>query len=150
MLWLRSLLFFIAAPGTVCVLVPWLVADLWRFDVGWWRYLGFVPFAPGLAMLIWSFRTFVLQGHGTANPAHPPRELVVGGLYRRTRNPMYAGIVLVLLGEVVLFGSLAILCWAALAFTAFHLRVTRWEEPRLKTQFGSPYEAYCATVRRWL
>jgi protein-S-isoprenylcysteine O-methyltransferase Ste14 len=93
---------------------------------------------------------FSIAGRGTPAPISPLKELVVRGFYRYTRNPMYVGIIMVLLGETVLTSSLIQFVYTFIVFTFFYLFVVYYEEPNLRRRFGEPYERYCATVPRWL
>jgi protein-S-isoprenylcysteine O-methyltransferase Ste14 len=150
---LRSLLFTILLPGTVTVYVPWLIARATGATLAGapaWRWLGLVPLAAGLAIYVWCVADFAIAGRGTPAPIDPPRELVVRGLYRRTRNPMYVGVVSVLAGEAWLLGSPAHALWAAAVLTLFHSFVVGYEEPSLRRRFGAAYERYCAAVPRWI
>ncbi len=151
---LGSLAFFVVAPGTIAGLGPWLVTR-WRvgpafFGVEYFRLLGVALIAAGLVPLVASFARFVFEGFGTPNPAAPPVRLVTGGFYRWTRNPMYVGIVVIVLGQALYFGSVALVAYAALAWLAFHLRVVLYEEPTLRRMFGAEYQAYCTRVPRWV
>lgn len=85
-----------------------------------------------------------------ALPNDPPRKLVVQGLYSCVRNPMYVGVLAVLVGEAMFFASLALLQMAGIMFLLFHLFIVFYEEPALKRQFGESYRRYCAAVPRWL
>jgi protein-S-isoprenylcysteine O-methyltransferase Ste14 len=95
---------------------------------------------------VWAF---MAVGKGTLAPVDPPRRLVVGGLYRFTRNPMYNGVLIVLLGEAWLFRSLPVLCYAAGFFIVVHLFVVLYEERALESRFGESFRAYRAEVPRW-
>lgn len=99
-----------------------------------------------VAACVWRFLT---EGHGTLAPIDPPRHLVVGGLYRFTRNPMYDGVLLVLLGEAWMFRSLPLLCYAAGFLVAVYLFVVLFEERALESRFGEEFRAYRAAVPRW-
>jgi protein-S-isoprenylcysteine O-methyltransferase Ste14 len=149
---LKSVLFFLAAPGTVLGLVPWLLSrgGLGRFEPGPWRWAGALPAAVGLAGLVVCFVDFARVGRGTPAPIDPPRALVVRGLYRHVRNPMYVAILATLGGEVLLYASGAVAAWAGLAWLVFHLFVVLYEEPRLRRQFGAEYEDYLRRVPRWI
>lgn len=152
--WLRAVVFLIAVPGTVAGWVPWYLAGsppFWSADgrivV---RSLAAAVAATGLAILLWTATDFVRRGRGTPAPYDPPRALVTSGLYQFTRNPMYVGVVAMIVGQALWFGSRAILIYAALAGLAFHARVVLVEEPRLTKLFGAAYVDYCAYVPRWL
>lgn len=150
---LGSLLFFCLAPGSVAGLVPWLLTR-WRFQapllgVEATRYLGATLAGLGSAILLDCFARFALQGRGTPAPVMPTQTLVVAGLYRFVRNPMYLGLLGTILGQALLFGSLALLGYAALAWLGVHLFVVAYEEPTLRARYGAEYGAYCAGVGRW-
>jgi protein-S-isoprenylcysteine O-methyltransferase Ste14 len=95
-------------------------------------------------------RDITSAGQGTPAPFDPPKALVVTGPYRYVRNPMYAGDVLVLLGESLLFGMSALLAYTLVMLGVFHLFVVWYEEPNLRRQFGTAYEAYREAVPRWI
>lgn len=112
--------------------------------------IGAVPLAIGLVMLLWCVRDFYVSGKGTLAPWDPPRRLVIVGLYRFTRNPMYVGIALLLAGWSLLTASPLLAGYMVFLAIAFHLRVVLYEEPRLKKKFGEEWAKYAATVPRWL
>ena len=152
MLALKSVLWFLIAPGSVFAFVPWWLVR-WgagRFDPGPWRWLGVGPAALGLALLLWCFVDFLRIGRGTPAPLAPPTRLVIAGLYRYVRNPMYVAIVLALAGETLLLGLWTVAAWAGVLWLTFHLFVVLYEEPHLKKVFGADYEAYLRTVPRWI
>lgn len=150
----RSLFFAIVFPGTVTVAIPYLIVTRERsqFVVHWaaWHYVGFVPIAVGAGILISCIRDFAVIGRGTLAPIDPPKELVVQGLYRYVRNPMYLGVLTLLLGEAVFFESIGLLQFAAGWAVVIHLFVLLYEEPTLKRKFGESYDRYCRSVRRWV
>ena len=101
-------------------------------------------------MLLDSFGRFALLGLGTPAPVAPPRHLVVSGLYRRVRNPMYVAVLALVLGQALLLGHAVLLEYAAAAWAGFHLFVLLYEEPTLRRSFGAEYERFCANVPRWI
>ena len=150
---LRSLFFLILIPGTVAGYIPLRILQGSR-----------QPFIPtlsaasvlagcvilfGASVLLRCVWDFFSAGRGTLAPVDPPRLLVVRGLYRFTRNPMYNGVLAVLLGEAWLFRSTVLLQYAALVFFMFHLVVVVYEEPALESKFGESYRAYRRAVPRW-
>ncbi len=147
-----SPLWFLIAPGTLAGLLPWLIADGWpEFDGGPAMLVaGALLIAAGLAGLVASFSRFAIEGRATPAPVTPARKLVVGGLYRHVRNPMYVAVLTVIAGEAFLFGEAKLLVYAAIVWLAFHLFVTGYEEPAMRRQFPIEYEAYSRSVRRWL
>jgi protein-S-isoprenylcysteine O-methyltransferase Ste14 len=150
----KNVLFTVLAPGTVAVVVPsGILASsgaLHLRGVPSLRYLGLVPVLLGGAVYVSSVWGFTLVGRGTPAPIDPPRKLVVSGPYRFTRNPMYIGVVSVILGESLLFASVWLLAYALLVLAAFRSFVLLYEESALRRQFGPSYDAYCARVPRWL
>jgi len=102
------------------------------------------------ARIVDSFARFALQGLGTPAPIAPPRNLVVSGLYRYVRNPIYVAVVAVILGQAVLFADWHLLGYGALIWLFFHIFVIAYEEPTLRQSFGAEYESYCGNVPRWL
>jgi protein-S-isoprenylcysteine O-methyltransferase Ste14 len=104
----------------------------------------------GWAAYFWCAWDFTVAGGGTPAPIDPPKELVVRGLYRYVRNPMYVGILSIILGEAFLFASQRVFEYAAVAFTFFFLFVVFYEEPILRQKFGESYRQYCKNVSRWI
>jgi protein-S-isoprenylcysteine O-methyltransferase Ste14 len=150
----RSLFWIIVLPGTVTVYLPHLIVTRWSPTAfpGWgmWQLLALIPIGIGAAVLLHCIWGFAAVGRGTLSPVDPPKKLVVKGLYRYVRNPMYVGVVTILLGEALLLQSLALLEYALVGFAAFNLFVILYEEPTLRDQFGESYEHYCRHVGRWL
>jgi protein-S-isoprenylcysteine O-methyltransferase Ste14 len=144
-----SLAFLVVAPGVVAGLVPWLLTG-WRGSTPWpLRAAGFVLVAAGAGALLHAFGRFVVEGAGTPAPVAPTERLVVGGLYRYIRNPIYVAVVATILGQALLLGRLVLLGYAA-AFLAVVAAFVRWyEEPTLRRQFGEDYEAYRHAVPAW-
>jgi len=154
MLVLRSLFWTILLPGTVTVYIPYLIVTRWRPAVlGSWgvaQGLALIPMGVGAAILLHCIWVFARVGRGTLAPVDAPRRLVVQGLYRYVRNPMYVGVQLILLGEALLFESIAFLEYAVGWLVAVNLFVVLYEEPVLRRQFGESYERYCRAVGRWV
>jgi protein-S-isoprenylcysteine O-methyltransferase Ste14 len=147
---LRTLIFTFLVPGTVMVLLPlWLAGP--GVSVRWrgWNTLGLLPMAVGGAIYLRCAWDFSMFGRGTPGPWDAPQKLVVRGLYRYVRNPMYLGVGLVGLGEAVLFNSLAIVWYVITFWGCTHLFIVFYEEPTLRGKFGAEYEEYCRRVRRW-
>ena len=149
-----SAIFLVLAPGTLAVYVPWTFT---RWHVAP-PLLGFLPFrvigagliALGLPVLLDSFARFAIQGLGTPAPIAPPQHLVVTGLYRYVRNPMYVAVVSLIFGQGLLFGSVGVLEYGMVVWLGFHIFVLAYEEPTLRARFGDEYQEFCANVRRWL
>ena len=130
-----SAVFFVVAPGIVAGLVPWLISG---WDVRWpmsalgvaLMALGGALSAAAVVVLIRNFVRFVVEGRGTPSPVLQTERLVVGGDYRFVRNPMYLAVIAAILGQAMIFGSLALLIYA-LAVWAMMASFVRWyEEPR--------------------
>lgn len=150
MLWLRALFFALLMPGTVGFALPIWIGLRAGGDPGALRWLGLPLQLAGAAVLSWCVRDFAARGRGTLAPVDPPKELVAVGLYRWVRNPMYVGVVTILVGHALFFGAGALWIYAALVFTAFHLFVTLYEEPGLSARFGDSYARYRTAVPRWI
>jgi len=147
----KSLVFLIVAPGVVAGYIPLaLLRKGPQVNTGIAAYLAIPFWLIGGIILLWSFWNFVSEGHGTPAPIDPPKELVVSSFYRFVRNPMYVGVISILLGHFLWFGFWLILAYAGTAFIAMHLFVTLYEEPHLKKKFGPAYEDYLRSVPRWI
>lgn len=114
------------------------------------RFAGVLLIAAGTAGLLDSFFRFAVQGLGTPAPVFPTRHLVITGLYRYVRNPMYVAVVSAILGQGLLFGDLRLLEYGAVVFLLVHVFVLFYEEPVLKASFGTEYEVFRANVPRWI
>jgi protein-S-isoprenylcysteine O-methyltransferase Ste14 len=153
-IWIKTLLFTILVPGTATVGVPYLLllhAPAWSsFNLGPLRYGGVAPVIAGALGYLWCAWEFTFTGRGTPAPLDPPKVFVATGLYRVVRNPMYVSVLLVLLGEALLFESWALLAYALVFWGCAHLFVLYYEEPTLKKKFGLSYENYLLAIPRWL
>jgi protein-S-isoprenylcysteine O-methyltransferase Ste14 len=146
--------FLVIAPGIVAGVIPWWISG-WRVGT---PFLGFMPFrvigavliVAGISVLLESFGRFALQGIGTPAPVFPTQHLVVKGFYRYVRNPMYVAVVLLILGQGLLLCDLRIMAYAGFCGLIAHLFVVIYEEPTLRSSFGSLYESFCAHVPRWV
>lgn len=145
----RALLAFLVLPGLAAVLAPPLIAHLdpWRGRI--WLP-GLAAMCTGVLVLLWCVRDFYVSGKGTLAPWDPPRELVVVGLYRWVRNPMYVGVLLLVLGWAIFLASPFLAAYVSLLAVGFHLRVVINEEPRLDARFGQQWHTYKAAVPRWI
>lgn len=151
---LGSVLFFALAPGTLAGLVPWWISR-WRVESPaiWWlplRVAGGVLVAAGTLVLLDSFARFAIKGVGTPAPIFPTRYLVITGLYRYVRNPMYVAVVAVIVGQSLILENTRVLEYGALVWLGFHLFVVAYEEPTLRATFGPEYESFCSGVSRWI
>jgi protein-S-isoprenylcysteine O-methyltransferase Ste14 len=153
MLAVKSVVFALLIPGTVTILIPYVLVSgrLTRAFSHWspLQYFALLPIAMGAAVLVICIRDLAILGRGTLAHIDPPKRLVVRGLYHHVRNPMYLGALMLLLGEALVFRSLGILVWATLWFVAINCVVVFYEEPVLHRDFGEAYRRYCRTVSRW-
>lgn len=148
---LKSLLFLIVAPGVVAGYIPLaLLRRGAQIETGFFAYLAFPLWTIGGIILLSSFWNFLTQGRGTPAPIDPPKELVATGFYRYVRNPMYVGVLAMILGHFLWFGYWNLLIYTIIVFFAFHTFVTYYEEPTLKSNFGAAYEEYRKKVPRWI
>ena len=111
---------------------------------------GLLCIGLGAALLAACIVEFARSGRGTLAPVDPPRELVVRGLYRYVRNPMYLSVTTIILGELLLTGSRALVVYWMIWFAAVNLFVSGYEEPTLRRRFGASYDRYTQRVGRWL
>jgi protein-S-isoprenylcysteine O-methyltransferase Ste14 len=149
---LASAAFFVAAPGTVAGVIPWLIAGgQFHEPTRYWlvaRVLGAAMICVGLIPPIHAFAEFVRAG-GTPMPISPTQRLVVSGFNRYVRNPMYLGLLVVIIGEALLFGQFSLLLYALVVWVVTATFVRWYEEPTLTRTFGAEYEAYRRAVPAW-
>jgi len=148
-----TVVFLVVVPGVVAGLVPWLMTG-WEVEepLPYWlplRIVGAVLVVAGLVVLLDAFARFVREGLGTPAPVAPPEHLVVGGLYRYVRNPMYLAVASLIVGQALLLGQLILLPYAVLFGLAVWSFVRWYEEPTLARQFGAEYEEYRRSVPGW-
>ena len=146
---LRAITAFVALPGVVAFAVP-----IW-IGISTRRPLRYVPLAAtilalGTLLLLWCVREFYVAGRGTLAPWSPPRHLVTSGPYRWSRNPMYIGVVTILVGWWLLWDSRTLLTYLLVVACVFYVRVLVMEEPWAARHFGAEWEAYRANVPRWI
>jgi protein-S-isoprenylcysteine O-methyltransferase Ste14 len=150
---LRSIAFVVLIPGTVAGYIPYRIlrgaGELHPPVVDLLSVAAGILFVAGLAVLLRCVWDFAVEGRGTLAPVDPPRHLVVTGLYRYTRNPMYNGVLAALLGEAGLFRSVRLAEYALAVFVVFHVFVVAYEEPTLSSRFAGSYDAYRRAVPRW-
>jgi len=147
---LKNLLFTVLVPGTVAVYLPLVIAQGLSQASGIAHSLALALLVLGAAIYAWCVWDFATFGKGTPAPIDAPKQLVVRGLYRYTRNPMYVGVLTVILGWVVLFPALPLLLYALVVAACFQLFIVLYEERHLAAEFGSQYEEYRSHVGRWL
>jgi protein-S-isoprenylcysteine O-methyltransferase Ste14 len=150
---IRALFFVALLPGTIAGYVPYLILlsshELHLPPLSASAVAASLLILAGTLILLRCVWDFFATGKGTLAPVDPPRHLVVAGLYRYTRNPMYNGVLAILLGQAWFFSSASILTYAGVVFVAFHLFVIVYEEPTLEEQFRESYQAYRQSVPRW-
>lgn len=149
-----SALFLVVAPGTVAGYLPWLITR-WRIEAGLGdspilRGAGLIAIMIGVAALLECFIRFAWVGVGTPAPVAPTRHLVVTGLYRHVRNPMYLAVVILVLGQALVLSQPRLLAYGAGVWLFFHLLVLGYEEPALRRQFPDDYARFTSAVPRWL
>jgi protein-S-isoprenylcysteine O-methyltransferase Ste14 len=147
-------------PCTVTIAIPALI--LWwtgEVNIGWSLdgaaaalppLLGVALLAVGLVLVAWTIWLFSKVGEGTLAPRDPTAKLVVRGPYRHVRNPMISGVAFVLAGEATLLGSKALALWFAAVVLVNAIYIPLVEEPGLRRRFGAEFDAYAASVPRWL
>jgi len=147
-------IFFVLAPGTIAGLIPWWLTR-WHphhTQASAWipfRVLGAALIAAALPVLVAAFVRFATEGIGTPAPIAPTEHLVVGGLYRYVRNPIYLAVTALIVGQALLLAQPALLWWAAIFFTAMVAFVYGYEQPTLSERFGTEYDQYRHAVPGW-
>ena len=149
-----SIVFFFIAPFTLAGLIPWALTH-WQvaspeFAKPIAQAAGASLAAMGVLLLVDSFARFAIKGLGTPAPVFPPKHLVVSGLYRHVRNPMYVGVVSAILGQALMFASTTLAIYGAFMWLGFHLFVLGYEEPTLRETFGAEYDTFRKNVPRWI
>ncbi len=145
-----SAVFFVLAPGVVAGLVPWWFTG-WRVRPLWGplRLLGVVLLVVGVGVLLRAFVQFVAEGIGTPAPVAPTERLVVSGLYRYVRNPMYLAVLGTIVGQALILGQVVLFIYALAVGLAFVAFVRGYEEPTLRRRYGAEYESYQRKVPGW-
>lgn len=156
-LFIRNLIFTILQPGIVAGLIPYLILGDKVNDIFVQQLLqrglhnsGAIIFLIGFVIMLSCIISFAVKGRGTLSPADPTKKLVISGLYRFSRNPMYVGVTLILIGEAIFFQSVELWIYSLFVFAAFNVFTMLVEEPRLRKDFGEEYKTYCEKVRRWI
>lgn len=145
-----SAAFFVLAPGVVAGVVPWWLTG-WRVLPAWapLRWLGAVLVISGIGVLVFAFVQFVAEGIGTPAPIAPTRRLVVRGLYRYVRNPMYLAVLAAIAGQALILGQTVLGIYALVVALAFVVFVRGYEEPTLRDRYGAEYDSYQRAVPGW-
>lgn len=144
----RSVIAFLALPGIVAFVLP-LAIGISRVSRPTLNLVCLPLLAFGILLLFWCVRDFYVAGRGTLAPWSPPKRLVIVGLYRFSRNPMYIAVISILLGWAIGFGSWVLTLYAVAVAILFHLRVILHEEPWLEKEFGEEWARYRDDVPRW-
>ena len=150
---LRSLLWTALLPGLFAFYLPWRYFGLRQVRLdpsNPIQLVGIACIALGAALLATCIYEFARSGRGTLSPVDPPRELVIRGLYRYVRNPMYLSVTTIVVGEILLTGSRALFWYWIAWFIACNVFVMLYEEPTLRDTFGASYEQYTRQVGRWI
>lgn len=147
-----SAVFFVLAPGVVAGLAPWWLTDRYGLPLAPWPLIaaGALLIAAALAVLLHAFARFAIEGTGTPAPVAPTDKLVVGGVYRYVRNPMYVAVISIILGQALIFAHWPLVAYAALVGAAMAAFVRGYEEPVLARRYGAQYEDYRDAVPGWL
>lgn len=149
----RSLIWAALLPGLFAGYVPWRYFGLREVRIELSNpvhLVGLASLTIGILLLAACIGEFATRGRGTLSPLDPPRHLVVRGLYRYVRNPMYLSVTAIVLGEVLLTSSTALLVYWIIWFVTANMFVLIYEEPALRNEFGASYDDYCRRVGRWL
>ncbi|RWD07474.1 MAG: isoprenylcysteine carboxylmethyltransferase family protein [Mesorhizobium sp.] len=148
-----SALFLVVAPGVVAGLAPFLLTNRYQLPLSTvpaFVPVGWVLVVGATAMLLHAFTRFALEGLGTPAPVAPTERLVVSGIYRYVRNPMYVAVLSIILGQALLFSSWTLVAYGAVVGAAMVSFVRLYEEPTLARRYGAEYEAYRRAVPGWL
>lgn len=151
---LKTLIFTVIVPGTVAILIPYRILSSavtrGTLAIDGFRHVGLLVIPIGALIYFWCAWDFTFAGKGTPLPIDPPVRLVVRGLYKYVRNPMYVGVLSLIGGQAIWFESIQLLAYAGLAFLFMHAFVMLYEEPALKRKFGESYTRYRDLVPQWI
>jgi protein-S-isoprenylcysteine O-methyltransferase Ste14 len=151
---LGTLLFLFLILPFFFIWIPYKILsftnNIYLFDIGVFRYCGWIPIVLGFVIYFWCSLSFLIFGKGTPLIFHPTKKLVVKGSYRYIRNPMYVGALLIVSGEALLFQSKGLFIFALVIFVDTNIRILAFEEPNLANKFGESYEQCRKSVRRWI
>jgi protein-S-isoprenylcysteine O-methyltransferase Ste14 len=150
---IKTVVFGCIVPGFVFVYVPWRIAAATNpntlLPFGPIHGAAYLFWAVGGLIMAWAAGLFAILGRGTPAPIDPPKDLVIRGLYRYTRNPMYVGAMIVLIGQTLWFQSPGVFLYTVIVGLSFHLYIRFYEEPVLTERFGDAYRRYCKETPRW-
>ena len=146
-------IFFAIMVGYFTVFIPHTIItsvnDL-SFEIGKFRFTGLILIFAGVFGYLWCLLNFIIDAKGTPLPLGSQKHLIIKGLYRFVRNPMYLSAYLIFFGESLFFQSFLLLFYLFLWIVFFHIKVVAFEEPALQSRFGELYDNYCSSVRRWI
>lgn len=150
--WIGTLVFLFLAPGVVAGFIPWLISG-WRrydWDAATWLVvpIAWIAIGAGVVFLVQAFALFAVH-RGTPAPVAPTQTLVVTGVYRFVRNPMYLSVLTIILGQALLLGSWWLVVYAGIVLTAVLSFVKGYEEPTLARAYGEQYLDYRRNVPGW-
>lgn len=147
-MFIKALFAFLVLPGMSAGVIPLLIVLYLptHYDGFWW---GRVPFAIGCTILFMCVIAFYAEGNGTLAHWNPPKKMITSGFYKYVRNPMYVGIILILIGESLIGGSLWLLGWLVFMTIAFNLHIRFVEEPWLARTFPDEWADYSRSTPRW-
>lgn len=151
---LKNVFFVLLQPGTVVVLIPYMIvkpSTLWAYGGDYFmpHFIALLLFMVGFLVLLACVIHFIKRGYGTISPAIPTKRLVISGPYRYSRNPMYVAVLTMLLAMCILTRSMPLMLYTLGVFAVFYTFVRCFEEPRLHKDFGANYNSYCLKVGRW-
>jgi protein-S-isoprenylcysteine O-methyltransferase Ste14 len=152
---LRNAFYTILQPGLVAGVIPYFilgsdrVTQLIEQSMQGVQVISCIVIVVGFIVMILCILRFAMEGRGTLSPVDPTKKLVIHGLYRYSRNPMYVGVMLMLIGEA-LYSGRGLWIYTTIIFASFNIFIFIHEEPRLRKVFGEEYQQYCHKVRRWL
>lgn len=146
-----SLFFLVLQPGVMGGLIPYWLTGGWESNDPplVLELVGVLLLAAGLGFLAHTVFRFAVEGLGTPSPVAPTQNLVVGGVYRYLRNPMYVAVIAVILGQAALLGRFVLVVYAAIFWVVVATFVRVYEEPTLSDRYGGQYAAYRRAVRGW-
>ena len=150
--WVGTIIFLFLAPGIVAGLIPWLISGWRRYDWGDAAWvvvpIAWLAIGLGVTFLLYAFALFAVH-RGTPAPVAPTETLVVTGVYRFVRNPMYLAVLTIILGQALLFGSWGLVLYAGIALATVFAFVKGYEEPTLTSTYGEQYLDYRRNVPGW-
>lgn len=151
----KTILTFLLVQGAMVVAVPvvlgWLFPiGLWPDGLIWLRWTGLLVLPLGLIPILWAEALFVFVGKGTPLPIEPPKEFVISGPFRFVRNPMYLGLLTLIIGMALLLDRLVVLGYAGVFLAGVTVFLLVFEEPQLRRRFGASYQEFLEHVPRWI